>query len=179
MATLETRVLWDFEGKVETGGIPEIIVSGQICFKPNDFRLNSTTIQFLVDKTKVSEFILQSDYQVFLEERSASIGEISNESFQNTVKDLNKWVDAIQGFINLPKAPQANFEEEIEKDNTQITSKFTLKEGAILLFDANLNIGNDTLGFGSRVEATIAWPDFLNYVDAINIFVGEINFAKL
>jgi len=114
MATLETNFLWDIIGKDKTGQIPDIISGRVLKFNITNFIIRSTTIQFLVDSTKVSEFILQSDYKVFFEERLQALGTISNESFQNTVKDLNKWVSVINGFLQLPKAPQANFKDETE-----------------------------------------------------------------
>jgi len=179
MATLATKFVWDIEGKAETGGIPEIITAGEIHFKPNDYTLNSTSIIFKVDGAEVSRFNLLEDYSIFFEERPLPISDVSNVSFQDTVTDLNIWVDAIQGFLNLPMSPQANFKVEIEKDDDEITSKFTLKAGDILLLDAKWKKEDDTLSFGARVEATIPWPDFLRYIGAVNKFVKEVNFAKL
>lgn len=179
MASLETNFLWDIIGKDETGQIPDIISGRFLKFGITNFIIRSTTIQFLIDSVKVSEFILQSDNKIFFEERLTPIIGASNESFKNTVKDLNKWVSVIDGFLQLPKAPQANFKEETEKNDDEVISKFTLKAGNILLLDAKWNKDDDTLDFGARVEAIIPWPDFLNYIDVINKFVVETNLAKL
>ena len=179
MAILETKFLWDIQGKSLTGGIPEIIAAASIRFRASDFTLNSTTIEFLVDSVKVSEFILQSDYQVFMEARPSSIFGVPSSSFKNGANDLNKWVAVIDGFLGLPKAPQANFKGEIEKDDDEVTSKFTLKVGDIMLFDAKWNKDEDTLDFGSREAATVPWADFLNYIDAIDKFVEKVDLAKI
>jgi len=174
MAVLGTKIIWDIEGKAE------INTADEIRFNRIDFNLNSTSIIFLVGENEVSRFILQIDYKVFFEEQVTPIVGVSNESFQNTVKDLNIWVDAIQGFINLPKSPQANFNAEIDKGDDEITSKFRLKEASsILLFDARWDRGDDTFRFGPRDESIIPWPDFLKYVEAVNKFLKEVNFAKL
>jgi len=179
MATLETNFLWDIIGKEETGKIPDIISGRFLKFSSTNFVIRSTTIQFLVDSVKVSEFILKEDYRIFFEERLSEIPNASNESFQDTVKDLNKWVSVIDGFLQLPKAPQANFKEETEKDDDEVTSKFILKAGDVELFDAKWKRENDAIDFGPREEATIPWPDFLNYVDVVNKFVTEVDLAKL
>ncbi len=179
MAVLNTNFLWSIVGKNETGEIPDIIIGNVIKFNKNSFDIRSATIQFLVDSVKVSEFILQVDRNVFFEERLTPIVGASNQSFKDTVNDLNKWVAVIDGFLQLPKAPQANFKKEIEKDDDEVTAKFILKAGNILLFDAKWDRDSDTLDFGSRVEAVVPWADFLNYIDVVNKFVGETDLAKL
>ena len=90
MSVLETNFLWEIIGKDETGQIPDIISGRFLKFGITNFIIRSTTIQFLIDSVKVSEFILQSDYKIFFEERLTPIVGASNESFKNTVKDLNK-----------------------------------------------------------------------------------------
>jgi len=178
MSVLTTKFLWDIVGKPLTGQIPEILSHESIQFNFSDFILNSTTIQFLADGDPISKFDLLEDDRVFMEERLLPVN-ATTLSFENTVKDLNRWVTAINGAIDLAKAPQANHTEELDTSTDEITLKFTLKAGLKILLDSTWKRSDDTIDFGPRVEATVPWPDFLNYVDSVNALCREIAIAKL
>jgi len=162
MAELETRFKIDISGV--SGKTPDLILE----INPDNFILKSTTIQFFLDEVFISEFILQEDYKVFMEARPTPVVGASKISTENTVNDLNRWVEFINKFVSLPLFPQSKFIEELEKDVTpdEIKYKFTL--GSDLLLDATWHKDTDLLDFGSRVEVIADWGDFVNYIDALN-----------
>jgi len=175
MANLETKFEINLVGL--TGKTPDLILG----INPDNFLLISTKIKFFLDEVFVSEFVLQEDYKVFMEERPTPVIGASKVSTEDTVKDLNIWVKFINNFVpTLSLFPQSKFIEEIEKDVTpdEITYKFTL--GSDLLLDAKWNKVTDLLDFGSRVEATANWEGFVNYIDALNtlLFVEIPNALK-
>lgn len=174
MADLKTKFKIDIVGL--TGKTPDLILG----IIPENFVLRSTTIQFFLDEVFISQFILQEDYDVFMEARPTPVVGASKISTEDTVKDLNKWIEFINKFVNLPLFPQSKFIEEIEKDviPDEIKYKFTL--GSDLLLDAAWHKDTDLLDFGSRVEAIVSLGDFVNYVDALNklMFVEIPNALK-
>lgn len=162
MAELETKFKIDIVGL--TGKVPDLILG----INPDNFILKSTTIQFFLDEVFISEFILREDYKVFMEARPTPVIGASKPSTEDTIKDINRWVEFINKFVDLPLFPQSKFIEELEKDiiPDEIKYKFTLDSD--LLLDATWNKNTDLLDFGSRVEVIADWEGFVNYVDALN-----------
>ncbi len=166
MAVLNTHITFEIKGIDITGEIPDIIFGQSLKVDPTKFILVSTAIIFCLDNVPISQFVLQKDYEVFLEARPTPVIGASNASTSDTIADLNKWVSLINTFVKLPMFPQSKFEEEIERDDTEVKYKFRL--GTDLLLDATWHKDIDTLDFGPRVQVIIPWADFANYVDALN-----------
>lgn len=160
-----------------TGKTPNLISERT----PENFVLKSTTIQFFLDEVFVSQFVLQEDHNVFMEARPDPVTGASKISTENTVKDLNIWVQFVNKFVpSLSLFPQSKFIEEIEKDvvPNDIKYKFTLSSD--LLLDATWHKDTDLLDFGPRVQVIASWANFVNYIDALNklMFVEIPNALK-
>ena len=172
MAELSTE--FDLHWKCDTGRVP-VIPTG---IKKDVCTILETTIKFLLDGSQVSEFVLRTDYKVFLEERLAPVVDASLTSTENTIKDLNSWANFINVFLSFSLFGGKESNTEIEREDDKIKYKFKLSP-SILLLDATWNKSTDTVGFGSRVESILDWVDFFKYVRALNSFLFvEIPQAK-
>ena len=138
MAELSTE--FDLHWKCDTGKVP-IIPQG---IKKDVCTILETTIKFLLDGKQVSEFVLQQDYNVFLEERLSSVNNVSLISTENTVKDLNSWASFINVFLSFSLFGGEESNTEIEREDNRLIYKFSLNSG-ILLLDGTWDKPTNTL----------------------------------